>query len=113
MSKVMSGLASKHRRVNRSAQQWQAIMQAQQTSGLSQESFCRGQGLSTTSFAKWRKRFRDEGSSLAIAKVIRSEFVELPRAQRAEEPGLQVSAQAGIKLRLDLGAGIVLELTRL
>lgn len=105
MNKIESGITPKRQRVNRSVDQWRALLQAQQASGLSQESYCKAEGVSSTAFAKWRKRFRDDRSSSAIVKAAPPEFVELPRTQRALE--------AGVRLRLELGSGIVLELTRL
>lgn len=109
MNNSVSGSAPKRQRVNRSVEQWRAVLQAQQASGLSQESYCQAEGVSSTAFAKWRKRFRDERSASAIVKATSPEFIELPRVARAPESVVQT----GVKLRLELGSGIVLELTRL
>lgn len=118
MNKMATGSVVRRQRVNRSVEQWRALLQAQQASGLSQESYCLAEGVSSTSFAKWRKRFREERASssstkTAIVKAAVPEFVELARGPRPLPVGAHNEVPAGVKLRLELGSGIVLELTRL
>ena len=91
-------------RVNRSAAQWRTVIDEQQQSGLTQEAFCKAHGVSSTALAKWRQRLGAGGKQTRVIKAKAPAFVEIAPPSRVTEGGL--------KVRLDLGAGIVLELTR-
>jgi transposase-like protein len=43
------------------AEQWRECIAEQQGSGLSVKQFCKERGLSSWSFYKWRKQFREAG----------------------------------------------------
>ena len=94
----------KRARVNRSAVQWRMVIDEQQQSGLTQEAFCKAHGVSSTALAKWRQRLGAGGKQTRVIKAKAPAFVEIARPPRV--------ADAGMKVRLDLGAGIVLKLTR-
>ena len=97
-------LQVKRARVNRSPAQWRAVIDQHQQSGLTQEAFCKAHGVSSTALAKWRQRLGAGGKQTRVIKAKAPAFVEIaPRSRVAE---------SGMKVRLDLGAGIVLELTR-
>jgi transposase-like protein len=80
------------------------MLQAHSQSGLSQEAFCRREGVSTTSLSNWRKRLGTDSVSAMAAGVMPSPFIELANPVRPLD--------AGVKVRIELGAGIVLELSR-
>jgi len=95
---------AKTRRKHRSAAEWQALIAAQDRSGLGQEAFCRNEGVSTASLSNWRKRLRAEADREPIGKTPPPAFIEIGSTIRPLD--------TGIKVRLELGAGIVLELSR-
>lgn len=109
-------LAARKRRINRSPEQWRDLVWEQQRSGLSVQAFCGSVGASTTAFARWRRHFAQAPDPAARTRAAARKrnavactqtppaFVEIAAPMRALE--------AGFKLRLDLGGGIVLELVR-
>lgn len=104
MKNVTAVAVPKRRLVRRSAQQWRALIQAQARSGLSIAAFCRAHGVCIGSMDNWRKRLRDEDSRPGAVEVSPLGFVEIAQPMR--------TLDAGVKLRLELGGGIVLELSR-
>ena len=52
----MSNRPSTQRRIHRSPEQWQALLDQYETSGLSQRAFCRQADLSYSTFSRWRRR---------------------------------------------------------
>ena len=98
----MSGI-----RIRRSTDQWRTIFADQASSGLTQQAFCDREGIAMSTFARWRQRL----GLCAGASGDNLPFVELPRSG---EPALTSSPlDTGLALRLELGAGVVLELRRL
>ncbi len=93
---------TKRRRTHRSLAEWRALIGVQERSGLSQKAFCRAEGVSTASLANWRKRLRTEGGPVADATA--PGFVEIAQIARPLD--------GGIRVRLELGAGVVLELSK-
>lgn len=82
----------------RSAEQWQAILHDQRVSGQSQQRYCEDKGIAFSTFQAWRKRL---SSTTAVP-----EFVEIPRSTPA------APLDSGLTVRVELGAGVVLELSR-
>jgi len=105
MNNVTAVAVPKRRLVRRSAQQWRALIQAQARSSMSIAAICRAQGVCAGSMANWRKRLREESGLPSAMEALPAAFVELAQPMRAPDPG--------VKLRLELGDGIVLELSRL
>ena len=104
MNAIDKGSQLKRARFNRSAAQWREVIDQHQQSGLTQEAFCKAHGVSSTALAKWRQRLGAGGKQTRVIKAKAPAFVEIaPRSRVAE---------GDMKVRLDLGAGIVLELTR-
>ena len=93
------------RLVRRSWQQWRALIDEQARSGMSIAVFCRDHGVCVGSMDNWRKRLRDDNARPGAVEQSLPAFVELAQPPRALD--------AGVKLRLELGGGIVLELSRL
>ena len=87
------------RRKRRSAAQWQALISAQERSGLNQEVFCEKEGVSAASLSNWRRRLRMKADHLPIEKTPSPAFIEIGNMIRPLD--------GGIKVRLELGAGIL------
>ena len=80
-------------KVKREKSEWLALFSRQESSGLSQKDFCEREGISLSTYNKWRMRLIDSGEPGAG-------FVELkPEASSWD-------------IELDLGAGVVLRLRR-
>lgn len=105
-------------RVNRNPEQWHALVCEQRRSGLTIQRYCEQAGASATAFARWRKHFA------GMAEPTRAVSLETQPATPARNlavvapVGFVEVAQsvrplgAGVKVRLELGGGIVLELAR-
>jgi transposase-like protein len=105
MKKVTEIAAAKSSRIRRSPEQWQAIVAAQVSSGQNVSTYCRASGLCAVTLAKWRKRLVGElGAPMAPNAAPPSSFIELANSVRPLD--------AGVKIRIELGAGVVLELSR-
>jgi len=87
----------------RSESEWRAIFNKYERSGLSQEQFCKRQGVPLTTFCLWRRKLR--AASLAsqsggFIEVCIPESVEVAEVKVAEaKPGLVVELPYGVVLR--------------
>jgi hypothetical protein len=82
------------------------LLDRQARSGLTAGAFCDREDVSKSSFARWR-------AMLGAARESPPAFLELPRVAAAGpmiHPG--AGAGSGLHIELDLGAGIVLRITR-
>ena len=99
--------------VRRNAQQWQQIFEEHTQSGLPQQRFCELNDIAFSTFHSWRKRL--EGRSVATARgtveATTADFVEIPRAA-APATTAALPLDNGLRVRIELGAGVVLELSR-
>lgn len=97
---------ARRRWIRRSEGQWQVLLDRQARSGLTVGAFCDREGVSKSSFARWR-------AMLGAARESPPAFLELPRVAAAG-PMIHHGAGAGsgLHIELDLGAGIVLRITR-
>ena len=93
------------RRARYSKQEWQGFVSEFLASGQDCRSFCRGKGLNPSRFMRWQSVFRQEASAQEgqPAGFLELEAVKFPTAS------FQVGA---IEIKLDLGGGVVLTLTR-
>lgn len=95
---------AKVRMVRRSAAQWRALVQRQGAGDESVARFCARERVSVASFYQWRTRVRGTAAPLAApGEAASSGFVDLG--------DLRLGA-GGFSLRVDLGGGLVLTLTR-
>lgn len=104
MKEAVTGGARRHR----GESEWRGLIVAQQRSGLSQRAFCEQEGVCAQSLRNWRRRLGLVTRSPASAQQhegAAAAFVEIGAAV----PG---ALDAGLRVRLDLGAGVVLELSR-
>lgn len=103
----MKAVAVVGARKHRGEGEWRRLIAEQERSGLSQRAFCEREGLCVQSLSNWRRRLGTASLSRAIAQHCDAppSFVEIGAA-------LSRPLDAGVRVRLELGAGIVLELTR-
>lgn len=88
----------------RSREEWQAVFARFAVSGLGIEPFCIGEGLSESSFRRWRSLL-GEPSTLPAAPVMEpTGFVDAGT--------LKLGGTGRLELRLDLGDGVILHLSR-
>lgn len=98
------------RRQRRVASAWRALVSGFEQSGLSVSQFCEQEGIGAASFYHWRSRLssprtarKSRISAAPVATTAQSDFLDLgplgPRSSRME-------------VRLELGGGIVVHLTR-
>lgn len=91
----------------RSKAQWQQLIDAQQSSGLSQKAFCQQEGLSIGTFTNWKRKLNDDEESFIPSADTggpsSDPWIELP----AGSPG-----NGHWDIELDLGNGVCLRLSQ-
>ena len=91
-----------------SRQRWRELVNEHRASGLSVDAFCKQQGLATSTFFNWARRFKTEAPSvMAQASPDAADFVELeaPLAPTtvAEAPPIELVLPSGLVLRVRHG----------
>lgn len=95
----------KYQRRRQSAQAWRAIVASYAQSGLSVEGYCQREGICRSSFYRWRLLLGgtlEEARSHSVARAAAG-FVDLGTLGRES---------SGVELRVDLGGGVLLHLSR-
>ena len=90
----------------RSKNQWQQLIEAQLSSGLSQKAFCQQEGLSAGTFSNWKRKLKDEGLFIPLTDTGGSSsdpWIELPSSAPVNGPW---------HIELDLGNGVCLRLSQ-
>lgn len=102
----MSNRPSTQRRIHRSPEQWQALLDQYEASGLSQQAFCQQTGLSYGTFSRWRRRLLCDRPLAETAGDAPELFVEVanhpagsPCALSDWDVELQLSEQVFLRLR--------------
>lgn len=95
---------SKRKRLG--SEEWQASVARQAASGLSVAAFCAREKLSAASFYQWRTRLR--GGAVETPPKTTSEH----RAGAFVDLGPLAMGAGRLELRLDLGGGVLLQLSR-
>jgi len=91
---------------------WRALVQRFEAAGVTVVEFCRREGVSKSSFERWRSQLRTTRPQPTGERDDRphepaaSQFVDLGALQ-----GTSGDAQR-LQIKLDLGGGLVLQLTR-
>lgn len=95
-------------RAKRSAEQWRVLLSRFDGSGLSVGEFCTREGISETSFHRWRNRLQaaDSGRHDRQAAGAPVAFLDAGVLRRESPPA------ARLELTLDLGGGVQLHLVR-
>jgi putative transposase len=90
----------------RSRTEWREIMERFECSDLGVEPFCQREGLSLSSFWRWRRLLRSTGEAIPAERVPETgpSFVEAGV--------LNLSGAGPWELTLELGGGLVLHLKR-
>ena len=70
-------ISRKAAKVKRTQKQWMAIFEAQRTSGMTAEGFCKANHISRSAYWKWRKQFGTSNSA-ATATAIAPTFIPIP-----------------------------------
>jgi len=98
------------RRQRRDASAWRALVSGFEQSGLSVSQFCEQHGIGAASFYHWRSRLsssratrKRQPPATPIAPAPRSDFLDL---------GPLEPSACRMEVRLDLGGGIVVHLSR-
>ena len=89
----------------RSRAEWQALIDGQAASGLSQKAFCRQQGVPLATFGYWKRKLRAEAAGQVEEKNQTASlegWIELPVRGATSGSGWQIE--------LDLGNGLCLRL---
>lgn len=111
---------SKRSRSRRSREQWQQLVAAHDESGLSVGSYCERERVSAASFYRWRALVggdvaRVPGAAAPGAKAREAQFVDLGMMNSlppTTDRDLATRCAERLELRLELGAGIVLTVSR-
>ena len=93
-------------RISRTPDQWQLLFDRFEHSGQTREQFCHEQGISLSSFSRWRTKLRKQTLVQPTSNDVPL-FTELTSA--VQPKGVPVS---GWDIELQLGAGVVLRLRR-
>ncbi len=93
-------------RVSRTPDQWQSLFERFEKSGQTRDQFCHQQGISLSSFSRWRTKLRKQTLVEPTSNDVPL-FTEL--ASGVQPEGVPVS---GWDIELQLGAGVVLRLRR-
>ena len=89
----------------RSRQDWRAMFDRFAASGLGVEAFCEREGVSKSSFGRWRSLLGDAGRVTGTAAAVeRAGFVSAGR--------IGLGGDGRIEVKLDLGGGVVLHVVR-
>ena len=88
----------------RSHQEWQAVIARFAESGLGVEPFCAREGLSESTFRRWRSLLGEPSTQCAAPAMERIGFVDAGT--------LKLGGTGRLELRLDLGDGVILHLSR-
>ena len=103
-------LDNPHRRKRRDANAWRLVMSRFEESGLRVPQFCEREGIGAASFYQWRSRLGSSSSRRKVSRApepvvasARGDFLDL---------GTLGSGTSPVQVRLDLGGGVVVHLTR-
>lgn len=105
----------------RSKEAWRALIAGQATSGETIEAFCRSQGVSRSSFVRWRSLLSAVAAAPDVSlqraahhnvRPVVPEQSARPYFIDAGEIGLGSSGAHPLEIRLELGGGMVLTIRR-
>ena len=88
----------------RSRQEWQAVIARFAESGLGVEAFCAREGLSESTVRRWRSLLGELSTQSAAPAMEPTGFVDAGT--------LKLGGTGRLQLRLDLGDGVILHLSR-
>ena len=89
----------------RSRQEWRAVFDRFAASGLGVEVFCEREGVSKSSFGRWRSLLARVVSAAGMAAAVE-------RAGFVDAGLIGLGGGGRIEIKLDLGGGMILHLVR-
>ena len=95
------------RRRHRGEQGWRELVERFATAGANVEQFCRREGVSRNSFERWRTRLAANRTQAGVATKSSTGFVDLGTLGAGSS-----ALSAGLEVRIDLGGGVTLTVTR-
>jgi len=101
---VTSATASNNKWQRRSREAWREVLTRFAASGLEVEAFCAHEGVSVSSLRRWRSLLADDVSHGADLPA--------PGEQTGFVDAGLLGAGGRLELRLDLGGGVILHLSR-
>jgi len=106
-------MSGQRRRVD--ADGWRELLRRFDAAATTVDEFCAREGLSTSSFYRWRERLRRSDTPVAVARA-RANAIGVPAASGFIDLGdlarPSYRTEAGLLVRLELGGGLVLQITR-
>jgi hypothetical protein len=109
---------SGQRRRRLDAGTWREVLERFAAAGTTVDKFCECERVSTSSFYRWRERLGPSGMQPVVAhREQRSDGVSVPPLAAkfidlGSLAGSSRSTGSALELRLDLGGGVVLQITR-
>ena len=100
-----NSVATPARRVRRTRAEWQQIIGEYENANLTQKEFCVENNLGSVSFSKWYHRLRQNQDTGFVALVA-------PDALPSKQTPIAMEKTSGFEVRLELGDGLVLHLSR-
>jgi putative transposase len=88
-------------RTRHSREQWQAWINEQKASGLSEAAFCEQKDINRKRFSHWKRQLRQRAAPAVAASTCQDAWIELP---------LSSTPPTGWEIELDLGHGLCLRL---
>lgn len=104
----MEGIKRKHL----GEQAWREVLQRFDGAGMTVTEFCRREGLSKSSLHRWRSLLATTRSQPAVERDDRRQEPAAPQFVDLGALRGTVSDTGRLQIRVDLGGGIVLQLTR-
>ena len=103
-SAVTMATATNNKWRRRGRQEWQAVIARFAESGLGIEPFCIREGLSESTFRRWRSLLGEPSTQPVAPAMEPTGFVDAGT--------LKLGGTGRLELRLDLGDGVILHLSR-
>ena len=90
------------KKLNRTAAQWQELINTFEESGLTVTEFCRQHQLAVSVFYQWRKRLSDKPASEALSSDDNWQPVNLPNVEPVTQSDwdIELSLPNGVTLRM-------------
>lgn len=91
---------------------WHERIQAQASSGKSVTHYCRDAAIGVSLFYAWKARLSQSKDVPRVRPVAAQSFIDLGSVNAHSAPG-KVLSDSPLSIRLDLGSGISLSITRI
>lgn len=89
----MSKSKTNHSRASKGEMFWQKHIERWRSSDLNQSQYCQQQGLSLSSFTKWKQRFNKPHQEQYQSSLEPSPFIEIPQDSSEEQTADEVVVQ--------------------